>query len=125
MKMWILNWIVLSLLLQCIIVVDAFSPILPNHGLLVVDTIKNFPTSIRRSSLSLFSTTSSETEKGSPLPPAISLEGLTCSHDGGNLYQLKDVNYVLPRGGKIGLVGRKYHTCMNARFFISVLDYNL
>ena len=46
-------------------------------------------------SSSLFSTTSFETEKGTPsLPPLISLEGLTCSHDGGNIYQLKDVNYV-------------------------------
>ena len=41
-----------------------------------------------------------------PLPPAIQLDGLTCSHDGGSTYQLKDVSYVLPRGGRIGLVGR-------------------
>jgi ATP-binding cassette subfamily F protein uup len=41
-----------------------------------------------------------------PLPPAISVDGVTCSHDGGSTYQLKDVSYVLPRGGKIGLVGR-------------------
>jgi ABC-type cobalamin/Fe3+-siderophores transport system ATPase subunit len=40
------------------------------------------------------------------LPPALSLEGLTCSHDGGTVYQLKDVSYVLPRTGKVGLVGR-------------------
>ena len=39
-------------------------------------------------------------------PPAISVENLSCSHDGGGNYQLQDVNYVLPRGGKIGLVGR-------------------
>ena len=41
-----------------------------------------------------------------PLPPAISVEGLTCTHDGGGTYQLQDVSYVLPRGGKVGLVGR-------------------
>lgn len=39
-------------------------------------------------------------------PPAISIEGLSCSHDGGNVYQLKDVSYVLPRGAKVGLTGR-------------------
>jgi ABC-type bacteriocin/lantibiotic exporter with double-glycine peptidase domain len=40
------------------------------------------------------------------LPPALFLEGLTCSHDGGNVYQLKDVSYILPRTAKVGLVGR-------------------
>jgi ATP-binding cassette subfamily F protein uup len=40
------------------------------------------------------------------LPPALSLDGLTCSHDGGTIYQLKDVSYVLPRTAKVGLVGR-------------------
>lgn len=42
----------------------------------------------------------------SPLAPALFLEGLTCSHDGGTVYQLNDVSYILPRTGKIGLVGR-------------------
>lgn len=57
----------------------------------------------------LFSSLSSDTTtsaRGAPLPPAIVVEGLNCSHDGGSNYQLKDVTYVLPRGGKIGLVGR-------------------
>jgi ATP-binding cassette subfamily F protein uup len=40
------------------------------------------------------------------LPPALSIEGLTCSHDGGSVYQLRDVSYVLPRTSKVGLVGR-------------------
>lgn len=40
------------------------------------------------------------------LPPAISIEGLSCTHDGGGTYQLKDVNYVLPRGAKVSLIGR-------------------
>lgn len=44
--------------------------------------------------------------QGSSQQPAISLLNLSCSHDGGNVYQLKDVNYFLPRYGKIGLVGR-------------------
>ena len=42
----------------------------------------------------------------SALPPAISIESLTCSHNGGETFQLKDVSYVLPRGSKQGLVGR-------------------
>jgi ABC-type multidrug transport system fused ATPase/permease subunit len=39
-------------------------------------------------------------------PPVITIDNLSCSHDGGNIYQLKDVSYVLPRGAKVGLVGR-------------------
>jgi hypothetical protein len=38
------------------------------------------------------------------LENAISIENLSCSHDGGANYQLNDVSYVLPKGGKIGLV---------------------
>ena len=40
------------------------------------------------------------------LPPALFLEGLTCSHDSGTVYQLNDVSYILPRTAKVGLVGR-------------------
>lgn len=40
------------------------------------------------------------------LPPALFLEGLTCSHDSGTVYQLKDVSYILPRTAKVGMVGR-------------------
>ena len=40
------------------------------------------------------------------LPPAISIEGLSCTHDGGGTYQLKDVDYVLARGAKVSLIGR-------------------
>jgi ATP-binding cassette subfamily F protein uup len=42
----------------------------------------------------------------SALAPAISIENLGCSHDGGGTYQLQDVSYVLARGSKQGLVGR-------------------
>mmetsp|Transcript_17147 Transcript_17147/g.32466 ORF Transcript_17147/g.32466 Transcript_17147/m.32466 type:complete len:754 (+) Transcript_17147:228-2489(+) len=58
------------------------------------------------------SSSSSSSNNGStistsqPLPPAISIDDVTCSHDGGTTFQLKNVNYVLPRGAKIGLVGR-------------------
>jgi len=44
--------------------------------------------------------------KNTRLANAISIENLSCSHDGGVNYQLNDVSYVLPKGGKIGLVGR-------------------
>lgn len=39
-------------------------------------------------------------------PPALSLENLSCSHNGGETWQLKDVSYVLARGSKVALVGR-------------------
>ena len=39
-------------------------------------------------------------------PPAIFIDNLSCSHDGGNNYQLKDVSYVLTQGQKVGLTGR-------------------
>lgn len=42
----------------------------------------------------------------SAAPPAISLDNLSCSHDGGDVWQLKDVSYVLQRGAKVGLTGR-------------------
>jgi len=38
-------------------------------------------------------------------PPAIAIENLSCSNNGED-YQLMDVNYVLPRGKRVGLVGR-------------------
>ena len=41
-----------------------------------------------------------------PQQPAISIFNLSCSHDGGSVYQLQDVTYFLPRNGKVGLVGR-------------------
>ena len=43
---------------------------------------------------------------GQALPPALLLDGITCSHDGGTVYQLKDVSYLLPRRSKVGLVGK-------------------
>eukprot|EP00579_Thalassiosira_antarctica_P002481 CAMPEP_0201872018 /NCGR_PEP_ID=MMETSP0902-20130614/4815_1 /ASSEMBLY_ACC=CAM_ASM_000551 /TAXON_ID=420261 /ORGANISM="Thalassiosira antarctica, Strain CCMP982" /LENGTH=756 /DNA_ID=CAMNT_0048398177 /DNA_START=44 /DNA_END=2314 /DNA_ORIENTATION=- len=39
-------------------------------------------------------------------PPAITARDLTCTFDGGDNYQLQSANYVLPRGGRVGLVGR-------------------
>eukprot|EP01082_Thalassiosira_pseudonana_P001780 g671.t1 g671 contig10:503412-506258(-) len=39
-------------------------------------------------------------------PPAISARDLTCTFDGGETYQLDSASYVLPRGARVGLVGR-------------------
>ena len=38
-------------------------------------------------------------------PPAISVDGLSCSHDGGETYQVRDVSFVLPQGAKAALIG--------------------
>jgi len=45
------------------------------------------------------------TTTAAPAPPAVFIENLSCSNNG-EVYQLRDVNYVLPRGKRIGLVGR-------------------
>ncbi|KAL7472265.1 hypothetical protein ACHAXS_012591 [Conticribra weissflogii] len=47
-----------------------------------------------------------ETSIASGGPPAISVRDLTCSFDGGDTYQLNEASFVLPRGGRVGLVGR-------------------
>lgn len=39
-------------------------------------------------------------------PPAITARDLTCSFDGGDTYQLQSASYILPRGARVGLVGR-------------------
>jgi ATPase subunit of ABC transporter with duplicated ATPase domains len=39
-------------------------------------------------------------------PPALQVEDLTCTHDGGDNYQLYEVSYNLPRGAKVALLGR-------------------
>ena len=53
------------------------------------------------------------------LAPAISIENLSCTHNGGETWQLQDVSYVLPRGSKMALVGytvRIPHTvCINKK----------
>mmetsp|Transcript_11656 Transcript_11656/g.15350 ORF Transcript_11656/g.15350 Transcript_11656/m.15350 type:complete len:716 (-) Transcript_11656:9-2156(-) len=50
--------------------------------------------------------TSSRLFLSSTIAPAISIENLSCSHDGGGTFQLDTVSYVLQRGSKQGLVGR-------------------
>jgi ABC-type multidrug transport system fused ATPase/permease subunit len=65
-------------------------------------------TALSMSSTSSSSSTSSTAAASSsqPPPPALSLENISCSHNGGETWQLKDVSYVLPRGAKVALVGR-------------------
>lgn len=77
---------------------DAFSRPVNARSQLVEPTNKIY------SNTRLYSTVAGASTS-TPLPPAIVLEKVTCSHDGGSTYQLNGVSYVLPRGGKIGLVG--------------------
>ena len=92
-----------STLLSKVLVVDSFTPNIQQHQRRLSTITIHQPTTTK-----IFSAVeSTETKKGQqPKPPAISIEGLTCSHDGGSKFQLRDVSYVLPRGGKIGLVGK-------------------
>jgi ATP-binding cassette subfamily F protein uup len=39
-------------------------------------------------------------------PPVLTVENLSCTHDGGETYQLQDVSYNLQRGRKVALIGR-------------------
>lgn len=41
-----------------------------------------------------------------PPPAAINIENLSCSYDGGGTWQLQNVNYVLPFGARVAVVGR-------------------
>lgn len=53
-----------------------------------------------------FTRTLSSSHLAAAAPPAISVESLSCSHNGGQTWQLKDVSYILPRFAKVALVGR-------------------
>lgn len=58
--------------------------------------------SLRQHSTEIGAVTNSQ----QPLPPAISVQGLSCTHNGGETWQLKDVSFMLPRNSKCALVGR-------------------
>eukprot|EP00571_Detonula_confervacea_P016763 CAMPEP_0172297508 /NCGR_PEP_ID=MMETSP1058-20130122/497_1 /TAXON_ID=83371 /ORGANISM="Detonula confervacea, Strain CCMP 353" /LENGTH=747 /DNA_ID=CAMNT_0013006667 /DNA_START=21 /DNA_END=2264 /DNA_ORIENTATION=+ len=73
-----------------------------NNGLVVVS-----PTT--RVTLSKLKSTVADVIEEAPTisgPPAITARDLTCTFDGGDNYQLNSANYILPRGGRVGLVGR-------------------
>eukprot|EP00550_Attheya_septentrionalis_P005933 CAMPEP_0198290664 /NCGR_PEP_ID=MMETSP1449-20131203/8442_1 /TAXON_ID=420275 /ORGANISM="Attheya septentrionalis, Strain CCMP2084" /LENGTH=746 /DNA_ID=CAMNT_0043989191 /DNA_START=128 /DNA_END=2368 /DNA_ORIENTATION=+ len=76
----------------------AFSRIGPNYS-------PSRGRELYQSSVSSTAASNSGSSPPSLLPPVISAEGLSCSHDGGSKWQLKDVSYVLPRGARVGLVG--------------------
>ena len=74
-------------------------------------TVENFADAafgIRSPSLSAIRSrpTTRRTQLYGATEPAITLENLSCSHNGGETWQLKDVSYVLPQGAKVALVGR-------------------
>lgn len=48
---------------------------------------------------------SSYTDPSVALPPAISVDSLSCTHNGGETWQVKDVSFVLPQGAKAALIG--------------------
>lgn len=56
--------------------------------------------------VSQFAVATDTVSPSSLLPPAISVENLSCTHNGGETWQLQDVNYVLARGAKVALIGR-------------------
>jgi len=78
--------------------------------------------------LSLFSTTSAGGGAAASAgvmpsgPPVIQLESLTCSHNGGETYQLRDVSYVLPRGARVALVGRNGAGTIDERSYSIFLE---
>jgi ATPase subunit of ABC transporter with duplicated ATPase domains len=56
-------------------------------------------------SSSSYATTQSSSSSASS-PPVLTVENLSCTHNGGETYQLKDVSYNLQRGRKVALIGR-------------------
>ncbi|KAG7343104.1 ABC transporter ATPase [Nitzschia inconspicua] len=52
------------------------------------------------------SSSSTTAQSSSSSPPVLTVENLSCTHNGGETYQLKDVSYNLHRGRKVALIGR-------------------
>lgn len=50
--------------------------------------------------------TSSTSSSSSTAAPVLTVEGLSCTHNGGETWQLKDVDFNLQRGAKAALIGR-------------------
>ena len=48
----------------------------------------------------------SSTPSSSSTPPVLTVEGLSCTHNGGETWQLQDVDFNLQRGAKAALIGR-------------------
>ena len=52
------------------------------------------------------SSSASSSSSAAAAPPVLTVENLSCTHDGGDTYQLQDVCYNLQRGKKVALIGR-------------------
>ena len=52
------------------------------------------------------STDGPSSTSSSTAPPVLSVEGLSCTHNGGETWQLQDVDFNLQRGAKAALIGR-------------------
>lgn len=66
--------------------------------------------SISRLRVRLFAVTTtdgpSSTSSSSTAAPVLTVEGLSCTHNGGETWQLRDVDFNLQRGAKAALIGR-------------------
>jgi len=88
-----------------LILISTFRFFIPGHSF----SIKPIPS--RSNNLAVLHSSITNNDNGpttstSALPPAVTIQKVTCTHDGGSKYQLNDVSYILPRGECIGLVGR-------------------
>lgn len=100
-----------TLWLASIVSISAFQPHFPRNNLQVSRLNRSQPSKHRCAPhclTILASTVSDDVEDVTVIagPPAITVRDLTCSFDGGDNYQLNSASYVLPRGGRVGLVGR-------------------
>ena len=91
--------------------VRGYCLILRLSACLCIVVITTNVTSMLTSAFSLSSNSPSWTSPASSsstisLPPAITVDSLTCSHNGGETYQLNDVSFVLARQSKVGLIGK-------------------
>jgi ATP-binding cassette subfamily F protein uup len=68
--------------------------------------LRRSSTLVSPSSSSLKAAEEATVSTGALQPPAISIEGLSCTHNGGETWQFQDVSYVLARGSRVALIGR-------------------
>ena len=93
-----LVWFLCCLQLAFISSVGAFHPSLPLISPPSSDHNRFHP-------LRAVTESSSYTDPSAALPPAISVDTLSCTHNGGETWQVKDVSFVLAQGAKAALIG--------------------
>ncbi|KAL3910290.1 MAG: hypothetical protein SGILL_007752 [Bacillariaceae sp.] len=88
--------------------ISAFHPTLQATSTTSSTTARRtrFPISFALPSTDSSSSSSTSTSSSSSSPPVLTVENLSCTHNGGETYQLKDVSYNLQRGRKVALIGR-------------------